>query len=141
MDQIADGLHASWKMAWGAMPMLLLGFVLAGQASVWIPKGIVETYMGKSSGFSGVLIGWGLGMAVPLVTSTLFPVIALMLAMQVSTAALVTFLTAWGLIQIQRLVVWEISFLGWELALIRFAVCFFIPPLAGWLCELLRRNL
>lgn len=134
MDQVIKGLLASFGMAVKAGPLLIVGFLLVGQATAWIPKSIVEQYMGKQSGLTGVGIGWLLGMAVPLVTSTLFPLIAGFIAMEVSTAALITFLTAWGLVQIQRLITYEIPFLGLELALTRFAICFFIPPIVGWLC-------
>ena len=43
--------------------------------------------------------------------------------------------TAWSLFGLQRVIMWEIPFLGAKVVAVRVAVSFFFPLLAGWLCE------
>ncbi len=140
MDTLLSGLKHSYAMASSAMPGLLLGFVLAGLASVLIPKSFVLDHMGAQSGASGLMVGTALGIFIPGVTSTIFPVIALMVQMGVGVGPLVAYLSAWGLVQAQRLIVWEIPFLGLRLALTRFFLCLALPPIIGALCALIRRQ-
>jgi hypothetical protein len=56
---------------------------------------------------------------------------------KVGVGPLVTYLTAWSLFGLQRIIMWEIPFLGPKVVALRVAVIFFFPFLAGWLCETL----
>lgn len=131
MEVVAAGLKAAYRMASGSLPLLLAGFLLAGFASVFIPKGLIGEWLGKESGLSGVLIGSAAGVLLPGVTSTIFPLIALLVDQGIARGPLIAYLSAWGLCQMQRLIVWEIPFLGLPLALLRFAVCLLLPPFIG----------
>jgi uncharacterized membrane protein YraQ (UPF0718 family) len=135
MDTLLAGLKNSYAMAASALPGLLLGFILAGLASVLIPKSFVVDHMGAQSGVSGLAIGTLMGIGIPGVTSTIFPIVALMIQMGVGVGPLVAYLSAWGLVQAQRLIVWEIPFLGMKLALTRFVLCLALPPVIGALCS------
>ena len=64
-----------------------------------------------------------------------FSVIATFYKMGVGIGPLVAYLTAWSLFGLQRIIMWEIPFLGPKVVAIRFAVSFFFPLFAGWLCE------
>jgi hypothetical protein len=48
----------------------------------------------------------------------------------------VAYLTAWSLFGLQRIIMWEIPFLGPKVVAVRVAVSLFFPLLAGWLSEL-----
>lgn len=135
MEIVIAGLRAAYKMASGALPMLLLGFLIAGFASVLVPKSLVQDWMGSAAGVRGVLTGTALGILMPgLVTSTLFPFVAFLITMEVGVAPLIAFISAWGLNHLQRLIVWEIPFLGLELALTRFILTIAISPLIALAC-------
>lgn len=54
---------------------------------------------------------------------------------------MVAYLTAWSLFGLQRVIMWEIPFLGPKVVAIRFAVSCFFPFLAGWLCEVIWNKL
>jgi hypothetical protein len=49
---------------------------------------------------------------------------------------LAAYLTAWSLFVLQRIIIWEIPFLGPKVVAVGFTVSFFFPFLAGWLCEI-----
>ena len=55
-------------------------------------------------------------------------------------AAVVTYLTAWSLLAVHRLVAWEVPILGWRLAALRYGVSLAIPVLAGLAARALARS-
>lgn len=67
---------------------------------------------------------------------THFPVIASLFKMGVGIGPLVAYLSAWSLFGLQRVIMWEIPFLGAKVVAIRIAVSLLFPLIAGWLCEL-----
>jgi uncharacterized membrane protein YraQ (UPF0718 family) len=92
--------------------------------------------MGHGSGFRGILVGMTVGGVTPGGPMTHFPIIASFYKMGVGVGPLVAYLTAWSLFGLQRIIMWEIPFLGPKIVAVRFAVSFFFPFLAGWLCEI-----
>lgn len=66
---------------------------------------------------------------------THFPVIAYLYKMGVGVGPLVAYLTAWSLFGLQRVIMWEIPFLGPKVVALRISVSFSFPLLAGWLCQ------
>jgi uncharacterized membrane protein YraQ (UPF0718 family) len=67
---------------------------------------------------------------------THFPVVASLFKVGVGIGPLVAYLTAWSLFGLQRIIMWEIPFLGPKVVAVRVAVSLFFPLLAGWLSEL-----
>jgi uncharacterized protein len=82
------------------------------------------------------LIGIPLGGISPGGPMTHFPVIASLFKMGVGIGPLVVYLSAWSLFGLQRVIMWEIPFLGAKVVAIRIAVSLLFPLVAGWLCEL-----
>jgi uncharacterized membrane protein YraQ (UPF0718 family) len=72
---------------------------------------------------------------------THFPIVASFFKLGVGVGPLVSYLTAWSLFGLQRIIMWEIPFLGIKVVATRFAASFFFPLLAGWLCELIWEKL
>jgi uncharacterized membrane protein YraQ (UPF0718 family) len=97
--------------------------------------------MGHGSGIRGLLIGMTLGGVTPGGPMTHFPVIASLFKMGVGIGPLVAYLSAWSLFGLQRVIMWELPFLGPKVVALRFAVSFLFPFVAGWLCELLWNRL
>jgi len=94
-------------------------------------------WMGHGSGWRGLLIGMSLGGVTPGGPMTHFPVIASLYKMAVGVGPMVAYLSAWSLFGLQRIIMWEIPFLGPKVVAIRVAVSFLFPLLAGWLTELI----
>jgi uncharacterized protein len=67
---------------------------------------------------------------------THFPIIASLFRVGVGVGPLVSYLTAWSLFGLQRIIMWEIPFLGPKVVAVRIAVSLFFPLLAGWPSEL-----
>jgi uncharacterized membrane protein YraQ (UPF0718 family) len=131
------GLTATGSLILEITPRMIAAFTLAGLFQAVVPQEVIVRWMGHESGLRGILIGMTLGGITPGGPMTHFPVIASLFKMGVGVGPLVAYLTAWSLFGLQRVIMWEIPFLGPRVVAIRIAVSFFFPLLAGWLCSLL----
>jgi len=96
---------------------------------------VIVGWMGHGSGLKGILIGMSLGTLTPGGPMTHFPIVASLFKVGVGVGPLVSYLTAWALFGLQRVIMWEIPFLGAKLVAVRVAVSFLFPLFAGWLCQ------
>jgi uncharacterized membrane protein YraQ (UPF0718 family) len=134
------GLQAAGRTLWRNLAILLLGFVIAGLAQVLIPKELVSRWLGSDTGWKGILIGCVVGGLVPGAPYATFPLVAVLYQRGAGLGAVVGFVTAWSLWSVSRLPV-EIALIDTKPALIRYAVTFVVPPLAGLLAEAVDRAL
>lgn len=122
---------------------LLIGvsFVAAGFAQVLIPTEWIRGALGHGSGTRGILIATAAGIATPAGPFVSLPIAATLLRVGAEPAAVVSYLSAWSLLAVHRLVAWEVPILGARFALVRYAICFALPILAGLLMRGLGRFL
>jgi len=135
------GLNATGALILEITPRMLAAFTLAGLFQALVPEDVIVRWMGHGSGVRGLLIGMTLGGLTPGGPMTHFPVIASLFKMGVGIGPLVAYLSAWSLFGLQRIIMWELPFLGPKVVALRFAVSFLFPFVAGWLCELLWNRL
>jgi len=64
-----------------------------------------------------------------------FPLIAALYKLGADFGPLVAYLTAWELIAVQRMVIWEIPFMGTRFVMFRVLVSFLLPILAGMIAR------
>jgi uncharacterized membrane protein YraQ (UPF0718 family) len=129
------GLNATGSLILEITPRMIAAFLLAGLFQAVVPQELIVRWMGHGAGFRGLLVGMTLGGITPGGPMTHFPVIASFYKMGVGVGPLVAYLTAWSLFGMQRIIMWEIPFLGPKVVAIRVAVSFLFPLVAGWLCE------
>jgi uncharacterized membrane protein YraQ (UPF0718 family) len=131
------GLNATTSLMLEITPRMIAAFTLAGLFQAIVPEEVIVRWMGHGSGLKGILIGMTLGGVTPGGPMTHFPVIASLFKMGVGVGPLVAYLTAWSLFGLQRVIMWEIPFLGPKVVAIRIAVSLFFPLFSGWLCQLI----
>ena len=134
------GLLAGGRTLWRNLPLLLLGFVVAGLAQVLIPRDLITRWLGTEAGVKGVLIGCVVGGLVPGAPYATFPLIAALYQAGASLGAVVGFVSAWALWSVSRLPV-EMALIDARPALIRYAITFVVPPIAGLSAEAVARLL
>ena len=74
--------------------------------------GALVCWMGQGTGLKGIFIGMTLVGVTPGGPMTHFPFMASFGKMGVGVGPLVAYLTAWSLYGLQRIIMWEIPFLG-----------------------------
>jgi uncharacterized membrane protein YraQ (UPF0718 family) len=72
---------------------------------------------------------------------THFPIIATLFKMGVGIGPLVSYLTAWSLFGLQRIILWELPFLGGRVVAVRLIVSALFPLLAGVLSQIVWEKL
>ena len=136
-EAASKGLNATMSLILEITPRMIAAFILAGLFQAIVPQEVIVRWMGHGSGLKGILIGMSLGGITPGGPMTHFPVIASLFKMGVGIGPLVAYLTAWSLFGLQRVIMWEIPFLGPKVVAIRIAVSILFPLFAGWLCEVI----
>jgi uncharacterized membrane protein YraQ (UPF0718 family) len=129
-DLPLTGLLVGGRTLWQNLPILLLGFAIAGLAQVLIPKEFISRWLGAESGFRGVLIGCVVGGLVPGAPYAIFPLVGAFYKAGAGMGAVVGFVSAWALWSVSRLPI-EMALIEPKAALVRYGVTFVVPPIAG----------
>jgi len=135
------GVGAGLSLMVEIAPRMIAAFTLAGLVQTIVPQETIVRWMGHGSGYRGLMVGMTLGSVTPGGPMTHFPVIASLYKVGVGVGPLVAYLTAWSLLGMQRIIMWELPFLGAKVVAIRFAVSLVFPFLAGWFCEMIWNKL
>lgn len=104
---------------------------MAGYIQVLVPKDVINRWVGEKSGIRGVVVATLGGVLTPGGPMISFPLIAALYKLGADSGPLVAYLTSWELLGIQRIIVWEIPFMGLRFALLRFGVSMILPIIAG----------
>jgi uncharacterized membrane protein YraQ (UPF0718 family) len=134
------GLLAAGRTLWRNLPILLLGFMIAGLVQVLVPKELISRWLGVQSGVKGVLIACVVGGLVPGSPYATFPLVAALYQAGASLGAVVGFVAAWSLWSASRLPL-EMALIDPRPALVRYGITFVVPPLAGLLANAVSRLL
>lgn len=95
--------------------------ILMGLFEVWVPKSMVEAYMGRGSGLKGFGIAFVFGTAPTGPLYAAFPVARGLLEKGAGIGTVTVFLGAWGAAKIPQLML-EAQFLGMSFTVARFVL-------------------
>ena len=109
---------------------VLLGITFGGLIQVLIPGHLVAEWIGPASGLKGILLGSYVGIIMSGGPFVILPVIASIYAAGAGVGPVIALLTG-GMLGLQGFIAYQIPFLGIKIALTRYIVCFFIPPIVG----------
>jgi uncharacterized membrane protein YraQ (UPF0718 family) len=124
------GLLAAGRTLWRNLPILLLGFVIAGLVQVLVPKELISRWLGVQAGVRGVLTACLVGGLVPGAPYAVFPLVAAFYRAGAGLGAVVGFVSAWSLWSVSRLPV-EMALIDPKAALVRYGITLVVPPIAG----------
>lgn len=110
-----------WTFFFSMIKILPGAFILIGLFEVWVPREIVERHLGETSGIKGHI--WGILLASTIVGGlyVAFPVAHVLQKKGAGLPVIFTFLGASGICRIP-MTLFEISFMGLEFTLLRYAV-------------------
>jgi uncharacterized membrane protein YraQ (UPF0718 family) len=128
---IIEGFRKSYEILLSMWWRVLLGILLGGFIQVLIPRTLVAEWIGPASGLIGILIGSFVGMIITGGAFVIIPVIASIYSAGASAGPIIALITAANLVRIQGIFIWEIPFFGTRIALTRFFLCLFFPPIVG----------
>ncbi len=113
--------------------------ILLGLIDVWVPKESLMKYMGKNSGFTGVLIAILIGSIAAGPMYAAFPFTAVLLKKGVKFSNIIIFMNAWCVTKISTLL-FEISAIGYAFTLSRLVIDVPGVIIMGYLVEVLMKK-
>ncbi|WP_212524375.1 hypothetical protein [Actibacterium sp. MT2.3-13A] len=116
---------------------------LAVAAIIWaiLPRDRVASLVGQNSGLRGLIVALLAGTITPGGPSSAYALLGVLAVSGADRGALVCYITAWATLGLQRVVIWDVPFMGTEFALLRFAAGCTMPILAGLIARRITWNL
>lgn len=123
------------RLAWSQLAPLLLrlpvALVAASLLAELLPVHWFAAVLGQGSGLAGVLAASVLGAILPGGPMVSFPLALVLFRAGVGTPQMVALLTAWSVLAVHRVLVFELPMMGWEFVWRRWLVSLALAPLAG----------
>lgn len=130
------GLLQGGKTLLNVVPLLIAAFLIAGLIQTLVTREVVTRWLGTGSGWRGILLACLGGALIPGGPYVYYPIAAALLQAGAGLGVLVAFVTAKNLWSVTRLPL-EFALLGPYLTVARLVATLILPPLLGFLAEML----
>lgn len=117
------------------LPKVIAGTLIGELIRRLVPREVIVRWLGAGSGLKGLIIAATVGLLFPAGPFTVFPLAAGLLLAGADRGAATAFVTGWLLIGANRILIWELPFLGADFIWLRLLVSFWMPVAAGWLAR------
>ena len=139
LDAVFEALHDDLRVFTVFVVFLPAVLMLASIVEVMLPKSVVERWLGVGSGFKGIAVATFAGAFTPGGPFLAFPMVLALYRAGADWAPLITYITAWSILSLPRILVFEIPFVGTELTSVRYLSSLILPPIAGLLAHFIVR--
>jgi uncharacterized membrane protein YraQ (UPF0718 family) len=95
----------------------------------------MSALVGQRSGLRGLVVATVAGTVTPGGPSSAYALLSVLAVSGADRGALVAYITAWATFGLQRILIWEVPFMGPEFTIHRFAICLVLPVVAGLLAR------
>ena len=130
-DTFATAVADDLILLMATLPRIVIALGIAGLVWVLLPRGRLAALVGKESGLRGLTIAAGAGIVTPGGPASAFSLLAVLAGAGADRGALVTYITAWSMLGLQRILVWDVPFMGVEFSATRFAISVPLVIVAG----------
>lgn len=113
------------------VPRMVFALAAAGFIWVMLPRDLLSRFIGRNSGFKGLLIATAGGIITPGGPASAFPLLAILGGAGADRGIMIAYITSWAMLGMQRILVWDLPLMGNEFTLIRILVSLPLPILAG----------
>lgn len=117
------------------LPRVAAAQIVAGFVWVLLPRDRMTEILQQNQGKRGLLIAAAAGAITPGGPASAFPLLLILAATGADRGILVSYITSWALLGVQRLIVWDMPFMGFEFSMFRFLISLPLPILAGLLAR------
>lgn len=118
------------------LPALTVGIMGAGFIAALLPPELAETYLGDGAGVSGYAIAYVIGVLTPGGPVVGFALGAAAIKAGASVPIVVVYVTAWALVNLSRVLIWEQATLPRKVMIERLIVSAPVPILTGLFASL-----
>lgn len=118
-------------------PIIAIALPTAGFLGELVPERLAATLFGPGSGVPGHLAATAAGALIPGGPFVSFPVVLALWSSGAGAAQMVTLISAWSVLGVNRLILWEGPLMGWRFVALRLAATAWLPPLSGLAAEVI----
>ena len=140
-EALARAAAQSASLLLTVTPMIIIGLFLGGLVKELSDPKQIAPVLGAKSGWKGLVLATALGAVTPGGPFAAFPIVYALALAGADIGAVVTYLTAWSILGLHRIVIWELPLLGADFALARVLASLPLPLAAGLIARLLFRFL
>lgn len=126
-----NALESDLELIVKMMPRIAIALTVAGLLWVTLPREHVTALIGTESGMRGLLIATGAGILTPGGPSSAFALLAVLGGAGADRGAMIAYIVSWAILGVQRILVWDVPFMGAEFSFVRFVVCLPLPIVTG----------
>ena len=130
-DVVLAALTEDIRLLIDLMPRVFVALSIASLIYVMMPRDRMAEMLGDNSGMRGLMIATLAGLITPGGPSSAYALLAVLAVSGADRGALIAYITAWALLGLQRILIWDVPFMGAEFASLRFLVGLPLPVVAG----------
>lgn len=119
------------------IPIILIAMIISSYVRQLLPTEVVERWLGSESGLRGLAVAILGGAVTPGGPFAAFPLVVGFYRSGASFEICVAYLTSWTVLGLNRVLIWELPFLGVDFVLLRLMVSLPLPVIAWLLAKLL----
>ena len=135
-----DSLKGDAWLLLAIIPKMTVGYIVAAFVTILVTREFIARWLGETSGMRGAAVGTGLGMVTPGGPVIAFPLVGALAAAGSGRGALIAYVTSWEVLGFQRILIWELQFLGVEMMTIRWLVSVPLPFIGALISAWLPRD-
>jgi uncharacterized membrane protein YraQ (UPF0718 family) len=128
-----EALAISGRQALFLVPVIIPAIISAGFVAQLLPGEEIGHWVGADSGFEGAMIAAAFGSLMPTGPMLILPVAAALLKAGAGEAQILALLNAWMMMNVQRLVLYDIPLAGFALTARRYTTGLLATPFAALL--------
>jgi len=113
------------------LPKVLAGILLSGLLTVLLPQDKVARWMGARSGLRGRVLAGLAGALLPGGPMMAFPLTVALGVAGADIGTATAFISGWSLLNLNRTLVWEMSFFDHDFVFLRYGLSLVVPLLLG----------
>ena len=134
-DAFTNVIARDRELLTGLLPRVAAAQILAGFVWVLLPRDRMAEFMRRNRGKRGLIFAAAAGAITPGGPASAFPFLLILAGSGADRGILVTYITSWALLGVQRLIVWDIPFMGIEFSMFRLLISIPLPIIAGMLAR------
>lgn len=137
-ESFAEAVQHDGDMLLDLTPRVIAAQIAAGFVWILVPRDRMSAFLHRHSGNKGLVLGTVAGIITPGGPASAFPFLAILAGAGAERGILVAYITSWALLGMQRMIVWDVAFMGLEFSVLRFLVSLPLPIVAGLIARRLR---
>ncbi len=136
-DEVVESAVAESWLLLSFVPKMAIAMAVAALVTALVPRSLIAAWIGDKAGMKGAALATGVGAITPGGPMISFPLVAALSRAGSGRASLIAYLTSWEVLGFQRILIWELQFLGVELMSIRWLASLPLPFIAAFISQYL----